>query len=67
MTIKKSQEQTLTHIGLVLMEVVFTHGELYVALSQVTKTLMCISLSQIPIRLQLPANWKIMVYLGVFG
>src|SRR5437773_455600 len=36
MTINKSQSQTLNHVGLCLMESVFTHGQLYVAVSHVT-------------------------------
>ncbi|KAM3282699.1 hypothetical protein P3S67_026344 [Capsicum chacoense] len=36
MTINKSQGQSLTHVGLFLKKSVFTHGQLYVALSQVT-------------------------------
>ncbi|XP_016165180.1 uncharacterized protein LOC107607791 [Arachis ipaensis] len=35
MTINKSQEQTLSHVGLYLSKSVFTHGQLYVALSRV--------------------------------
>ena len=36
MTINKAQGQTLNHVGLCLTEPVFTHGQLYVALSIVT-------------------------------
>ncbi|XP_009805045.2 uncharacterized protein [Nicotiana sylvestris] len=36
MTINKSQGQSLSHVGLFLKKPVFTHGQLYVALSHVT-------------------------------
>jgi hypothetical protein len=36
MTINKSQGQSVTHVGLDLHTPVFSHGQLYVALSQYT-------------------------------
>ncbi|XP_025692828.1 uncharacterized protein [Arachis hypogaea] len=36
MTINKSQGQSLNHVGLLLKRPVFTHGQLYVAISRVT-------------------------------
>ncbi|XP_057779230.1 uncharacterized protein LOC130997807 [Salvia miltiorrhiza] len=35
MTINKSQGQSLSHVGLILQKPVFTHGQLYVAISRV--------------------------------
>jgi len=39
MTINKSQGQSLHHVGIDLQHEVFTHGQLYVALSRTTDVL----------------------------
>jgi len=36
MTVNKSQDQSLEHVGIFLYTLAFTHGQLYVALSRVT-------------------------------
>jgi len=36
MTVTKSQEHSLEHVGIYLCTLAFTHGQLYVALSRVT-------------------------------
>jgi len=36
MTVNKSQDQSLEHVGIYLYTLAFTHGQLYVVLSRVT-------------------------------
>jgi len=36
MTVNKSQDQSLEHVGIYLYTLAFTHGQLYIALSRVT-------------------------------
>ncbi|XP_076898827.1 uncharacterized protein LOC143552505 [Bidens hawaiensis] len=66
MTINKSQGQSLTRVGLYLKDPVFTHGQLYVALSRV-KTREGIKIVLLDKESKLISETKNVVYKEIFG
>jgi ATP-dependent DNA helicase PIF1 len=62
MTINKSQGQTLNHVGLYLPQPVFSHGQLYVALSRITSN-QCI---KVLLNHDRPCQTRNVVYTEIF-
>ncbi|KAF3655531.1 Minor histocompatibility antigen H13 [Capsicum annuum] len=65
MIINKSQGQSLNHIGLYLPRQVFTHGQLYVAVSRVS-TRQGLAILNIDDDMKYPTFFKNIIYKEVF-
>lgn len=66
MTINKSQGQSLSKVGLFMRQPIFTHGQLYVALSRV-KSRQCLKILIIDDEFLISNRTKNVVYKEVFG
>ena len=67
MTINKAQEQTVKFVGIYLPSPVFTHGQLYVALSRVSSSSnICIMIENKKYKLKSMTLTKNVVYKEIF-